>query len=139
MRLWSVHPKYLDPQGLVALWREALLAQAVLAGKTRGYTRHPQLDRFRDDPKAISAYLRAIAAEARERGYRFDESKVPRVRDRAPIAVTEGQLRYEWQHLRAKLRVRNAEWHGRTRGVALPEPHPLFVVVAGPVAAWERR
>ena len=139
MRLWSLHPKYLDPQGLVALWREALLAQAVLNGKTRGYTRHPQLDRFRDDPKAICAYLRAVAAEAKSRGYRFDESKVPRVRHRGPIAVTDEQLRYEWRHLRAKLRERNTEWHRRTRGVALPEPHPLFVVVAGPVAAWERR
>ena len=37
MRLWTLHPKYLDPQGLVALWREALLARAVLQGKTRGY------------------------------------------------------------------------------------------------------
>ncbi|HEU5178767.1 MAG TPA: pyrimidine dimer DNA glycosylase/endonuclease V, partial [Burkholderiales bacterium] len=32
MRLWSLHPKYLDARGLVALWREALLAQAVLRG-----------------------------------------------------------------------------------------------------------
>ena len=37
MRLWSLRPKYLDSQGLVALWREGLLAQAVLRGKTRGY------------------------------------------------------------------------------------------------------
>jgi hypothetical protein len=37
---------YLDGRGLVALWREALLAQAVLRGRTRGY-RHPQLARFR--------------------------------------------------------------------------------------------
>ena len=35
------------PQGLVALWREALLARAVLRGKTRGYRHHPQLHRFR--------------------------------------------------------------------------------------------
>lgn len=43
MRLWSLHPQYLDAKGLVALWREGLLAQAVLAGQTRGYKRHPQL------------------------------------------------------------------------------------------------
>jgi len=30
MRLWTIHPKYLDRQGLLALWREALLAQKVL-------------------------------------------------------------------------------------------------------------
>ena len=60
MRLWSIHPKYLDRQGLIALWREALLAQAVLSGKTRGYRNHPQLERFRNHPaplSAISLYL----------------------------------------------------------------------------------
>jgi len=31
MRLWSLHPRYLDAKGLVALWREGLLAQKVLA------------------------------------------------------------------------------------------------------------
>ena len=50
MRLWSVHPKYLDARGLVALWREALLAQAVLRGRTNGYVHHPQLQRFRTQP-----------------------------------------------------------------------------------------
>ncbi|MGP9584395.1 pyrimidine dimer DNA glycosylase/endonuclease V, partial [Micrococcaceae sp. AOP34-BR2-30] len=30
MRLWSLHPEVLDRQGLIAGWREALLAQAVL-------------------------------------------------------------------------------------------------------------
>ena len=47
MRLWSVHPKYLDSKGLVALWREALLAKQVLEGGTKGYRNHPQLDRFK--------------------------------------------------------------------------------------------
>ena len=53
MRLWTLHPRYLDARGLVALWREALLAQKVLRGKTRGYRAHPQLQRFREqaDPK----------------------------------------------------------------------------------------
>ncbi|WP_368086417.1 pyrimidine dimer DNA glycosylase/endonuclease V [Nitrosomonas sp. Nm34] len=26
MRLWSIHPKYLDAKGLLALWREGLQA-----------------------------------------------------------------------------------------------------------------
>ena len=59
MRLWSLHPKYLDARGLVALWREALLAQAVLRGETRGYRHHPQLARF-DDVGAIAQYLSLI-------------------------------------------------------------------------------
>jgi len=47
MRLWSLHPKYLDAQGLVALWHEALLAKAVLRNETKGYRNHLQLERFR--------------------------------------------------------------------------------------------
>jgi len=46
MRIWSLHPKYLDTKGLVALWRDALLARHVLQGKTTGYKNHPQLNRF---------------------------------------------------------------------------------------------
>ena len=60
MRLWSLHPKYLDTKGLLALWREGLLAQKVLAGKTKGYKNHPQLDRFKahgSPRKAIGRYL----------------------------------------------------------------------------------
>ena len=67
MRLWSLHPGYLDSQGLVALWREALLAQKVLAGKTRGYKNHPQLERFKahpHPPQAIAAYLVSVWEEA---------------------------------------------------------------------------
>ena len=71
MRLWTLHPKYLDPKGLVALWREALLARAVLRGETSGYTRHPQLERFRSHEKplfALDAYLAVVFDEAVSRG-----------------------------------------------------------------------
>ena len=138
MRLWSLHPKYLDAKGLVALWREGLLAQAVLAGRTRGYTRHPQLDRFRGEPRLITVYLREVAAEGRRRGYRFDETKLPRVRVAGAIEVADGQLRHEWKHLKAKLRARDATAYRRVASIAAPEPHPLFVIVDGPVAEWER-
>ena len=137
MRLWSLHPKYLDAKGLVALWREGLLAQAVLAGRTRGYTRHPQLERFRSEPRLITLYLREVAAEGRRRGYRLDETKLPRVRVAGTIELTDGQLRYEWKHLKAKLRARDAVAFRRVARIAIPEPHPLFVVVPGPVAGWE--
>src|ERR1044071_7640406 len=105
MRLWSVHPRYLDPQGLVALWREALLARAVLRGATDGYRHHPQLERFRSHPLpryAINAYLNAIHNEASSRRYAFDRGKVGPVRSIESIAVTRGQLEYEWQHLLRK-------------------------------------
>ena len=139
MRLWSIHPRYLDPPGLVALWREALLAQAVLAGRTRGYTKHPQLERFREarDPlAAIATYLVHVAREARRRGYAFDESRVRPERTRARLRVSDGQLRYELAHLGAKLRRRNPKW--RVEAEETPETHPLFIVVEGGVAEWER-
>jgi hypothetical protein len=138
MRLWSLHPEHLDPQGLVALWREALLAQAVLAGRTRGYTNHPQLQRFREqcDPLAcIAMYLHEVAAEAERRGYAFDRAKIGAGRPRRTIDVTAGQLRYEWMHLAAKLERRNPEWRKRMRK---PVAHPLFRVVEGSIEAWER-
>jgi len=79
VRLWSVHPKYLDARGLVALWREALLAQAVLRGGTKAYLHHPQLQRFRAQPSplgAIADYLRGVHDEAIRRGYAFMARKI---------------------------------------------------------------
>jgi hypothetical protein len=83
MRLWSIHPEYLDTHGLTAAWREGLLAKKVLEGKTRGYTHHPQLARFRacrNPAAAINAYLAQLFAESRARGYNFDKTKIARVR-----------------------------------------------------------
>lgn len=140
MRLWSLHPRYLDSRGLVALWREALLAQAVLGGLTRGYTRHPQLQRFREAPQpmaAIADYLRAVQAEATARGYRFDAAKIVAAHAAPSITLTRGQLEYEWEHLVAKLRVRDAAWLAQFSTLPLPEPHPLFELAPGPVAEWE--
>lgn len=140
MRLWTLHPRYLDSRGLVALWREALLAQAVLRGQTRGYTRHPQLVRFRNSKsplQSIAFYLRAVHAEAASRGYCFDETKISSFGDVEPIVVTRGQLNYEWEHLKAKLRVRASSWLTGLKTRSRPEAHPLFRIIEGPVAAWE--
>jgi len=142
MRLWSLHPKYLDPQGLVALWREALLARAVLRGETRGYRHHPQLERFRAQAaplSTISAYLCSIHAEAVSRGYRFDRSKIGRVRTPTVLPVTAGQVGFEWQHLLRKLADRNPPLYRRWRTGVTPECHPLFDVSPGPIESWERQ
>lgn len=143
MRLWSIHPKYLDSRGLVALWREALLAREVLRGKTRGYRHHPQLERFRRHPAPLSAigrYLEAVYGEARARGFAFDRRKLGSGRKRIVIAVSQGQLRYEWGHLLAKLRRRSPSLWRRwaDAGAAMPEAHPLFRIRSGPVEEWER-
>lgn len=141
MRIWSLHPSQLDRQALIACWRETLLAQAVLAGRTKGYKSHPQLARFREHPDGldiVGAYLSALADEADARGYRFDRARIDRPSGIGQrLSVTDGQLAYEWAHLRAKLEARSPETAARLRD-ASPEPHPLFVVVPGPVAEWER-
>lgn len=142
MRLWTVHPRYLDAKGLVAAWREALLAQKVLLGQTRGYRRHPQLIRFQTTPapvETISAFLRGLADEADARDYRFDRGKIHAIAPVAPLAETEGQLSYEWQHLLAKLRQRAPKDFARHRHLSRPKPHPLFTLVPGPVRDWEKQ
>ena len=141
MRLWSIHPRYLDPQGLVALWREALLARAVLRGATKGYRHHPQLERFRSHatPRyAISAYLSAVHAEASSRGFAFDRTKVGPVRSMEAIAVTRAQLGYEWERLLRKLSLRNPAHYRQWRSLRSPECHPLLRCRAGGIEAWER-
>ena len=142
MRLWTLHPRDLDPVGLVALWREALLAQQVLLGATKGYTRHPQLDRFREtqDPLAtIASYLLAIAAEAASRRYRFNSTLIATAPGTERVNATTGQLALEGQHLQAKLQLRNPALASSLRESLPPEAHPLFIVSPGPAASWERR
>ncbi len=141
MRLWSLHPKYLDPQGLVALWREALLAQAVLLGKTKGYHHHPQLERFRAHMQpefAISSYLKCVHEEALARGYSFDATKIGPTCEVALITVSEGQLNYEWTHLLNKLSIRNPTIFEQWRNTQRVEWHSLFQIEPGPIATWER-
>ncbi len=146
MRIWSLHPQYLDPKGLVALWRESLLAQAVLrrlavGAKPGGYSNHPQLNRFLAQASAIACiaeYLRGIHVEATRRGYRFDASKILREHPSTTIDVPAGQLEFERRHLLEKLRRRAPEWW---QPLAIADPlvtHPLFKVVPGGIADWER-
>jgi hypothetical protein len=140
MRLWTLHPKYLDVRGLVAVWREALLAQAVLGGRTKGYTRHPQLVRFRESRSplaSIGSYLAVLQEEATRRGYRFDRRRIVRPGRRVRLHATAGQVGYEWQHLKAKLARRDRRWLARLNDVRQPEAHPIFRVRSGAVETWE--
>ncbi len=142
MRLWTVHPQYLDAKGLVAAWREALLAQKVLAGATRGYRHHPQLARFqshRSPDEVIAAFLGGLADEAARRGYSFDVSKITARKFKGRLTETSGQLLYEWEHLRGKLRTRDPRLFRKFREIATPDAHPLFRIVPGDVREWEIR
>lgn len=141
MRLWSLHPHYLDGKGLVALWREALLARKVLQGQTRGYRQHPQLARFKALPEPLAAidfYLQGVYAEAVCRGYHFAAGKLGEGSPFVQIRVTEGQLLYERQHLLRKLKERDLPGYQSLLAVQEPQAHPLFTVVAGGVEPWER-
>lgn len=129
MRLWTLHPRYLDTKGLVAVWREALLAQAVLRGETRGYRHHPQLRRFQEqnDPLgAIAKYLKGVFVEAKGRGYRFDVSRIGQSTTTGRIEETQGQLLFEWGHLQHKLATRYPDTLVAWKEITIPDAHPLF-------------
>ena len=141
MRLWSIHPKYLDSKGLVAVWREGLLAQKVLKGETKGYVSHPQLIRFRESGNplgAIATYLRHVVVEAEARDFTFDKSKIVNKRLLNAILVTDKQIAYEHKHLLTKLRTRDPTSCRRLRQTRRIDLHPLFVEVPGEIAPWER-
>lgn len=140
MRLWSIHPSYLDSKGLVALWREGLLAQKVLLGQTKGYRNHPQLIRFRDTSRpidAIASYLREVANEADDRGYRFDHSKIADKHFNGDIAVSDQQIDYEFRHLLNKLNQRDPDRYQLLRNTTDIRLHPLFRSYPGEIEAWE--
>jgi hypothetical protein len=159
MRLWTIHPKYLDSKGLVAVWREGLLAQKVLAGATRGYRNHPQLERFKASSRALESmavFLSDLQAEASRRGYAFDASKigvgsgrpgtgataegnvVPAGAALERIPVTSGQIDYEFELLKTKLEIRDRAKLAELLKVETIALNAAFEEVAGEVAPWER-
>lgn len=143
MRLWSLHPKYLDSKGLVAVWREALLAKNVLLGKTKGYVNHPQLIRFRNSEEPINyinLYLSNIYNESLVRGYVFDKSKFTICSNLVtrPINVTSGQVEYEWLHLLNKLKERERDKYEQIKSEKEIKLNSVFEMVQGPVEKWEK-
>ena len=143
MRLWSIHPKYLDRVGLVAVWREGLLARRVLEGKTKGYRNHPQLLRFKGYKRPVDlvdAYLFQIYLEAKRRGYSFNNSKIRGVKLQGVLAVTRGQLEFEFAHLLKKLEERDKKKLEELKGLnpKTIKPNPIFRVVNGGVEKWEK-
>jgi hypothetical protein len=142
MRLWSIHPLYLDQKGLVALWREGLLAKKVLEGKTRGYKNHPQLERFkqaRDPVKAINLYLFYVYEEAKRRGYRFNANKIHVVNEKIKIPIKRGQALFELNHLLKKVKARDRGWYAILKKVKGPvKLNPIFYRTNGGIEKWEK-
>ena len=145
MRLWSIHPMYLDSKGLVACWREGLLAYNVLQGKTKGYRNHSQLIRFKETSTPliyIQEYLSYIQIESNNRKYNFKQLFVPD--DNLPrLNVTIGQLEFEFNHLLKKLEKRDEAQYIKVHGQLMIDnynilSHPLFNIIKGEKENWER-
>ena len=140
MRIWSLHPQYLDTKGLVALWRETLLAKHVLSGKTKGYRNHPQLERFKEQSlptDRIDQYLSEVYKEANKRGYNFNKEKIDWDFKPGQMSVTTGQMAYERKHLLGKLKKRDPELYKIFKLVDSFDPHPMFKLIPGEIADWE--
>ena len=140
MRLWSIHPEYLDQKGLIALWREALLAKNVLMNHTKGYKNHSQLTRFKNAAHplhCINQYLEGVYQESLKRGYHFNSEKFSTPSEQATITVNSKQIAFEMQHLLKKLKVRDPERYFSLLKVTEIKSHPLFVIIDGDIESWE--
>jgi hypothetical protein len=141
MRIWSIHPKYLDLKGLLAVWREGLLAQKVLMNKTKGYKYHPQLFRFKCEQNPIAAigtYLMQIYEESNRRGYNFDKTKIIKSYFKKKIIVTSGQIIFEWEHFKSKVRIRNPIIYKQIKDIKKPNLNPIFINKYGKIEKWEK-
>ncbi len=143
MRLWSIHPKYLDTKGLLAVWREGLLAKKVLEGKTKGYRNHPQLIRFKkyhNTLYAINAYLSKIYDEACNRSYNFSKNKINYILKKNIIPVSNGQIKYERKHLLKKLKLRDIEKYEElfSYNDKNIEINSIFYLIDGDIEEWEK-
>jgi len=143
MRLWTIHPKYLDRCGILGVWREALLAQSALTNqKKRGYYNHSQLNRFKslNDPIiGIGTYLYYLVEEAKNRNYDFKIEKIKNLDLNIKISVTSGQLIYEWQHFMNKIKSRSSNIYSNLKHIEVPETHPMFIIIDGEVEFWEKQ
>lgn len=140
MRIWSLHPQYLDAKGLVALWIETLLAKRVLENKTKGYKNHPQLNRFKRTKNPIDSinyYLFFVLQEARVRNYEFDAAKIASTFKRSKLTVTKGQLDYEVKHLLNKLKKRDPEKFRQLKSTRSFKQHPMFRIKEGEIESRE--
>jgi Pyrimidine dimer DNA glycosylase len=141
MRIWSLHPKYLDSKGLVALWRESLLAKQVLEGNTKGYKNHPQLNRFKNSGNkvdCINQYLAAVYENSVERGFNFNKNKINPDFMPTRLTVTDKQIKFEMKHLLMKLKTRDPEQFQKLSRKRKINAHPLFRIIDGEIEPWEK-
>jgi hypothetical protein len=140
MRIWTVHPRYLDVKGFVALWRETLLGMETLKKHVKcqhyiPWYKHPQLAPFKaqSDPILyISNYLYLVLEESRRRNYNFDGSKldaIPYCENLPLIKASREVLVHEWLVCLGRYRVRSPKWFEEVKDISPLEvdPHPLYI------------
>lgn len=150
MRLWSLHPSYLDKQALQVCWADALQAleyykqeRAYMKGITNDLSPYfyPCLDRFRmtGSPIAhITNYLHGLCDESERRNTPFGRAKLPEFTPGLRLKVTDGQIAREEKLLLLQLNRRKQTQLWMDLFVAeYVQPHPLFEIVSGPVEPWE--
>ncbi|MBN1645161.1 hypothetical protein JW851_03960 [Candidatus Woesearchaeota archaeon] len=141
MRLWSIHPKYLDVKGLSGLWRESLLAKKILKGETESHKNHPQLNRFKVLKKplpAINSYLLYIYKESCDRGYCFNKKNISKPFRKSKLSIKKGQILYEFNLLKKRLKIRAKDKYKELLKIKRIEPNPLFKIIKGSTEDWEK-
>lgn len=142
MRIWSIHPKYLDNIGLIACWRETLLTKHVLLGLTKGYKNHSQLLRFKNSSSPIdyiNFYLNELYIESQNRNYNFNKNKIGKFKNNLEkINITNKQIEYEFNHLILKLKIRSKEKYEEIKNIKNIEANNLFNIINGEIESWEK-
>ena len=77
MRVWDIHPGYLNRQSLLGEHRELHGVVAILRHGKQGYSNHPETKRWKQRGWALRQRHRLLAAEMAFRGYR----------DRTPVRL----------------------------------------------------
>lgn len=159
MRLWTIHPSFLDQKGLCGLWRETLVGlKALEKGPGAPWYNHPQLARFKVYPNGLAMlaeYAEHVLDEGHKRGYNFNTAllepylELYEMNFDGCIMVTKGQFDYEVEHFIRKLASRDEmryqlymEKMG-PRSLYQPKievfvPNPVFRIVDGPIEVWEK-
>ena len=148
MRIWTLHPRFLDRQGLLGQWREALQAKNALLDPhhSSNVCHERQLRRFKAAKiqalSCMGVYLHAVADEMILRGYKPNVSLIPYyVGTPSLIPVTQGQVNFEIAHLMAKLTERDPSRLlplSKIRVLMSNQLNPIFKEVGGDIESWEK-
>lgn len=144
MRIWSLHPKYLDKKELIDSWNDGLRTIGILTRNHQGSIFRPELSRFRSQSEpiiAVEKYLLSIANEAKRRGYMVDIRKLPSIPVVVShkIPVSSGQIEYEWRQLMHVLAGRSPGFLRRIEYSPSHDINPIFYKRPGhDIETWEK-